>query len=503
MNNQSKIIQSLWVGLGSLSSFLMTVISAVVLVRILTKSDFGTYRQILYVYTSLLVLFSAGIPKTYSYFLPRFELSKQKDIANKVTIVLLFLGLFFSITLYFSAPIISSLLNNTKLIEGLRAFSPIPFLLLPTLGIEGIYSTLKKTEYFAFYQVTSRTIQLLSITIPVAFFGGTYIEAIYGWVFSSFILLILALYLKKRPFLYVDVEKSNVRYKDIFNYSIPIMFASVYGVGAVAADQFFISRYFGEEVFAVFANGKIQLPFVTMVTASVATILAPVFSKLSFEGNKREEIKALWGSSLIKSGTIIYPIVLYFMFFATDIFIFLYGETYAESAVFFKIYSIISFFNVIVFAPLILGLGLVKFYARLHFFAFVSVWILQYLVIILYSSAYAIAVVSTLITIIKILVALWYVSKKIEIPYFEMLPIKLLFKYLLHSIVILIFIKFILVLSPSEDNHFVILLISFIMYVVLLLFTSRFLNLNYLRSFTPILEKTPKLYAFCKKNHLI
>ena len=503
MNNQTKTMQSLWVGLGSLSSFLMTIVSAIILARVLTKSDFGTYRQILYVYTSLLVVFSAGIPKTYSYFMPRFGLSKQKDVVKKITIILLFLGLFFSIALYFFAPIISSLLKNPKLIEGLRAFSPIPFLLLPTLGIEGVYSTLKKTEYFAMYQVISRIIQLLSITIPVLYFGGTYKEAIHGWVISSFILLILGLYFKKRPFLSVDIENSRIKYNDIFNYSLPIMFASIFGIGAIAADQFFISRYFGEEVFAVFASGKLELPFVTMVTASVATVLAPIFSKLAFDGNKKEEIKDLWKSSLIKSGVIIYPIVLYFLFFATDIFISLYGEPYTESATYFRIYSLISFFNVIIFAPLILGLGLVKFYARLHFFAFISVWTLEYLVIIFYHSPYAIAIVSTAITILKILFALWYVSKKLEIPYFEMLPIKSLFKYLLHGIGILIVIKFILGAILIVENHFFILSISFIMYVFALLFTSRFFKINYLRSFIPFIERKPKLNLFLKKYRLI
>lgn len=496
---KSNSIQALWVGIGGFSSFLMTIVSSMILVRILTKSDFGTYRQVLYVYNSLLVLFTAGIPKAFTYFMPRFNLAKQKDIVQKITRTLFLLGAIFSITLYFSAPLIAEALNNGKLERSLQIFAPIPFFLLPTLGIEGIYSTLKKTQYIAFYQITSRLILLLSIVVPVVFFGGTYIQALYGWVISSFVLFIVALVFKYQPFKNVKKEESAISIKTIFLYSTPIMLASIYGVGTLSADQFFISRYFGEEVFAVYANGKLQLPFVGMILGAVAAVLSPVYSKLAFDEGNNKEISELWTRSLLKSATLIYPIVLFFMFYAKEIFVLLYGIDYEESGNYFIIFSLITFFKVIVFAPLVLGLGLTKFYSRIHLIEFIAIWVLGYAATKIFESPYAILSLAVLITIIKILSVLWYVSKRLELKFFDMLPVFKLLKYLIHGFAILVLVRFLFVVNFKIENKFLLVALSFLAYAIFLLGSSKWLKIDYLETLRPFLNKVPFLKNIFKK----
>ncbi|MGI9286549.1 MAG: hypothetical protein ACR2P1_14275, partial [Pseudomonadales bacterium] len=68
-NNNSK--QAFWVLFGNLSAFIFSIVSAMILSRYFNKVDYGTYKQILYVYNSLLVIFTLGLPRTYSFFLPR------------------------------------------------------------------------------------------------------------------------------------------------------------------------------------------------------------------------------------------------------------------------------------------------------------------------------------------------------------------------------------------------------------------------------------------------
>lgn len=61
--------QAYWVALGSLFAFGFTMVSSMVLSRYFNKSDYGTYKQVLYVYSTLLLVFTLGLPKTYAYFL--------------------------------------------------------------------------------------------------------------------------------------------------------------------------------------------------------------------------------------------------------------------------------------------------------------------------------------------------------------------------------------------------------------------------------------------------
>src|SRR6185312_3605704 len=146
----------------------------------------------------------------------------------------------------------------------------------PTLGIEGIFSTYKKTIFIGIYNTLTRFLTLLFIVLPVIVFKGSYITAIYGWVIVSFISLLIAFYFKGIPFKGLQSEKASLSYKEIFSYSLPLVSSSIWGIAIRSADQFYISRFFGSAVFAEFSNGFIQLPLVSMVTGATSIVLMPV-----------------------------------------------------------------------------------------------------------------------------------------------------------------------------------------------------------------------------------
>ena len=71
VNKSNNTIQAAWVALGSLFAFGFSIVSSIILSRYFDKTDYGTYKQVIYVYHTLLIVFTLGLPKTYSYFLPR------------------------------------------------------------------------------------------------------------------------------------------------------------------------------------------------------------------------------------------------------------------------------------------------------------------------------------------------------------------------------------------------------------------------------------------------
>lgn len=303
-------------------------------------------------------------------------------------------------------------------------FSPIPFLLLPTLGIEGIFSTYKKTIFIGIYNTLTRFLTLLFIIIPVILFKGSYISAIYGWVIISVISLFIAFYFKGIPFKNIKSEKALLSYKDIFTYSIPLVLASLWGIAISAADQFFISRFFGTIEFAEFSNGFMQLPFAMMVTGATSMVLMPVFSKMIHDKANLNELTTVWKNALFKSAVIIYPIVIFFIFFANDIIILLFSKTYEGSIVYFRINMALNFFNIIVFAPLLFSLGKTKIYARIHMFLAIAVWCLEYLVILLFNSAVAVAIVSVSVKIVSVFIFMGYISRVLKIDLLKLIPYK-------------------------------------------------------------------------------
>src|SRR5690606_28206859 len=99
-----------------------------------------------------------------------------------------------------------------------------------------------------------------------------------------------------------------------------------------SANQFFISRYFGRETFADFSNGFVPLPLIGVVAGSVKSVLLPVFAKASSEDNLNSALPA-YNNAVIQSVLILYPILLFCMFFSQDFVVFVYGAQYASSSI--------------------------------------------------------------------------------------------------------------------------------------------------------------------------
>lgn len=486
--NTSNITQAFWVGMGSLSSFALGILSAAILSRYFDKAEYGTYRQILYVYNTLLIIFTAGLPKVFAYFLPRFSLSQGKDIVRKISKILFLGGMIFSIFLFAFSGIIANILKNPELEIGLKYFSPIPMFLLPTLGIEGIFSTYKKTIYIAIYNVTSRILMLLFIVLPVILFNGTYLYAIYGWMIVSVITFIIAYYFKNIPFQKINSEKAGLKLKDIFKYSLPLVAASIAGISIKAADQFFISRYYGAEVFAEFANGFIQLPFVGMITGATSIVLMPTFSKMIHDKVDKNKITQLWQSALLKSAVLIYPMVIFFIFNAQTFVILLYSELYINSAIYFQIAMVVNFFNIIVFAPLLFSFGETKFYFQLHFIFAIVTWVGEYLIVLTINTPVAIAVFSIIVSILLVLVAMNKVTSLLDVSFLKLFPLKHFSIIILHSLIIMILIQICNKMFLSSVDKTAVMILNGISFAILILATSRFFKIDYLNTIRPLIN---------------
>ncbi len=492
INKDGNTIQAMWVAMGSLSSFALAIVSAAILSRYFTKTDYGTYRQILYVYSTLLLIFTAGLPTVFAYFLPRYSLEQGKEIVGKITRVLFLLGAVFSFFLFVFSGVIADLLKNPELSTGLKVFAPIPMMLLPTLGIEGIFSTYKKTFYIAVYNTLSRLLMLLFIVLPVIILKGTYIYAIYGWLVVSLISLILALFFKKIPFKGIQTEKSNLTYREVFSYSLPLVAASLWGIAIKSADQFYISRFFGTEVFAEFSNGFIDIPFVGMVTGATSTVLLPLFSKIIYDlqdKSKIHDILFLWRSALKKSAIIIYPIVVFFAFNAKSIVVLLYSEVYINSVIYFQIAMLLNLFNIIVFAPLLFSLGETRFYSKMHMYFAAAAWGVGYLIVLVFNSPVALAVFSISMAALRVIIALKFVSVLLKVKFIVLFPAKDFGILIVHSLISITLIKLIFIYLNLPINEIVSLILTFASFSIVLLFTARIFKIDYLSVVKPLIKR--------------
>ena len=218
-NNTTNTRQAAWITIGNFFSFLIGIVTPIILCRFFSKEDYGTYKQVMYVYDTLLVVFTLGLPRTYSYFIPKYSYQQSNAIISKITSVFFVLGALFSIVLFVFATPISSWLKNADLAHAIRVFSPTPFFLIPTLGLDGIYASFRKTQYIAIYTAVTKVFTILCIILPVVLFNGNYIHAIIGFDIASFLTFVLALYMKNAPVRKYSKHKTELTYKEIFSFA--------------------------------------------------------------------------------------------------------------------------------------------------------------------------------------------------------------------------------------------------------------------------------------------
>ena len=463
-----------------------------ILSRYFDKGDYGTYKQVLYVYGTLLTVFTLGLPKAFSYYLPRVPLNEAKNLISKITNLFYLLGGIFSVLLFVFSPQIASFLKNPDLSLAIKIFSPVPLLMLPTMGLESILATYRKTQFITIYTISTRIFTLLCVVLPVIIFKGTYIHAIIGFVAASALTFALAIYFKFLPIRHEANDKCDISYTEIFRFSLPLLYASLWGMLIGSADQFFISRYFGNEVFADFSNGSLELPFVGMIVGAGSTVLGPLFSRQVHEkADVKKEILPLWISVFEKTAKLIYPLVLFFWFFADIVMVLLYGAQYENSGIYFRIKLIVNFFTIISYVGLIMAINANKFYANVHLLHAVILILLEFLSVKLFHSPYLITAISVFCRIGNTIAMLMFIAKYFNVRLIDLFPIKLIAKIVLPSILFLYAIGFLLD-KFLHTEILIILITGFVIYAVVYFLWSLYVKIDYISVVSPLLERFKK-----------
>ena len=481
----SNFNQAVWLGVGQLSTTLLSFVSAAVLSRYFDKTDYGTYKQVLYIYTTLSSLFIIGLPSAFSYFLPRMNQNEQKSLINGINKIFIISGAAFSLLLFCCAGLIADILKNPDLTLAIRVFSPFPLFTLPTLGVECIYTALKKTRYVAYYSIASRIVSLIFILSPVIIFHSGYIGTIIGWGIANFIIFLIAMYMKNRPYVGIKPELVPNMYKSIFDYCLPLVGAFLAGFGISSAGQFFISRYYGTAAFADFSNGNLSIPFVGMIASSIKSVLTPVISKAHHENNIGL-IASTYNNACKNAVMLIFPMLIFTFCFAESIMTFIYGTKYTSSAPFLRAYLLRDFCSAFPYYAILMAFGISKLYMNIHIAGAIFVWGLDCLATyVFHLPAYSMVVNDSMFHILGSIVVFSIIIKKYKLNLFSSDLLKYTLKILVNCIVcavgtlyIISFAKEIHLFTPNTVQ----LGISVIIYGLLLLLTGRMLKIDYLQS---------------------
>ncbi len=481
--SKSNFNQALWLSISYVCSMAVGIVSSAILSRYFDKVEYGTYKQIMYVYHILITVFQAGLPAVFTYFLPRYSDAEGKYIVKNINALLFALGLVCSIVLFAFSSLIANLLNNPELAIGLKIFSVFPLFTLPTLGVEGIYTVNKNTRFVAVYNIVTRLFMLVCIVVPVIFIKNDYRYALAGWGVASFVAFIISIIAKNRVYKGIDEQKMPNLYKEVFAYTLPIMGSSIVFMFFTSATQFFISRYYGTEAFAEYSNGYMTLPFAPIFIAPVRMLLTPMFAKASTDCNYSNPLQTLYNSSK-QIFVLMIPLIVFAFAYAREIMQFLYGDAYTNSYIYFRIVLMFNFVEMFPFSVILSAIGKSKQSFWIDVLCTTLLWIINLLLVYLeIGNPYIItAVFVALNACSKYFIPGAYLLLKENIRVINKEMIFVLSKILIHTVLSVCLTSFVFHYLYPLNNAFVILCISIVIYYVLLFLSSKIIGVNYLQA---------------------
>lgn len=486
---RSRTLQALWLALANLLSLSVTLVMQAVLCRYMTTSEYGTYSQVLYVYNTLLVVFSLGLPKAYSYYLARVSPEEGRDIVRKLNGLFLLLASVFSCILLWQAAAIAGVLGNPLLAEPLRLFAAAPMLLMPVLGGgENILVVYGKAHLVAGYVLISRAFMIACVVLPVVVFDAGVSGAIAGFVLASLVTCVAGQKLSSVPFRNVSPVKSRLTVRELLRFSMPVFASSMYGFVIGSASQFLVSRYLGVEDFALFANGYRELPLAGMIIGAAAGVLLPEFSRMSVEGADGGQFVRLWQAAVLKSSAIIYPLSVFCCVFAPEIICLLYGEGYREAAGLFRIVTLVNLARIMPYAPVLFALGRGKAFARAHLVTALLIVGLELWCVMVFPSLWAIAAIATGCTFFCLFLLMTTTARVLGTSLAGLMPWRMLTIVLLVSAAACTAAR-LAVLLTGMTHHLVVVSVGFAVYLSLYLPFAQRAGICYMELFGPVLAK--------------
>ena len=314
--------------------YALTLPLPIILVRLLSQSDFGLYKQAFQLITTLVALLGLQFSVSIYYFMPRHPDKKPQVILN----VLIFYGILGGLTALFFA-IYPRWITPIYKTDDLVSF-------IPFIGIAmmlWMISSLLEVVAIADGEVRSASlftvvIQLTKSALLIAaglIFRSTYAIVIAAVVQGVLQCGILFLYLKKR---YGHFWRSF----DFALFKAQIGNALPFGLGALAfgaqADlhNYFVSHYFEPALFAIYSVGCFDIPLLGMLYESVVSVLLPEVARLQVQKDN-EGIISLWATAIRKLAFFYVPAYVLLFVMREEVITFLFTKRYQDSAIIFAI----------------------------------------------------------------------------------------------------------------------------------------------------------------------
>ena len=355
-NNVSLSKQSSSLLIGNILGLIAQMGTSIILVRLISKADFGLYQQFILLTSTLVPILRMGLDSSLFYFIPNLPPKKQNNIIFQTFAIKLFMGMCF-IFLCLNNYIDFSWINLQSLNEYKVSVSLFVLFMLLSSLVESIFTLDKNLVFNRYYLLVEKVVRFILLIGFVIFLKFEYaiINALVLFSFLRFLFIIF--YLNKRLLSYIQFSYNL--FSEQLLYSIPFAGSIILNMLSNRADKFIINGYINVEEYAIYSIAFFSIPLIKQIFSSIHNVVMPEFARLG-NNNNFKEAALLWKNVVTKTSSVAIPSVVFFFIMSDVVIEILYTKSYLSAAPYYRVFIFSILFSMSSYGLVLRGFNKTK-----------------------------------------------------------------------------------------------------------------------------------------------
>lgn len=349
---------------GRAVGFAAAFVVPMVLARVFDQSEFGTYKQLFLIYSTLYCIAQFGMSEGLFYFLPAAPRQSGGHYAHNAMMVLGVAGVACLALLWAVQDTIAGWFNNDQLAGRLPLIGAYLLTMLISAVLEIVMTARKSHGMASVAYAVSDLLRSLLMILPVLWLGQfDWLSGIDYLLWGAIVFGLLRLaatvgYLRREYG--GDLRTDGALARTQLAYAAPFSIYVLIEVMQINLHMYVVSFHFDAATFAIYAVGCLSLPLVEFLMSSACNVMMVRMREYLLNG-ATASVLAIWRDTTRKLTLLYAPLVGGLLIVAHELIVVMYTDSYAAS---------VPVFMVWIGAILFIGLltdGVLRVYAQVRF----------------------------------------------------------------------------------------------------------------------------------------
>ena len=313
---------------GRTLAFTATFFIPIVLARVFDPAQFGTYKQLFLIYSTVYLIAQAGMASSLYYFLPRAPLNSGRYAANSL-FFLTGAGLLGFGALWLMGPHLAHWLRNQELSRYLFWIGLYLLFMLVSAGLEIVLVSRGRYLWASCSYAISDFARAAASILPVL-------------LFHQLDLLVQAMAVVALLRAAVTIYYFHSEFRDTFRfdrtliktqlaYALPFGLAVLIEILQSSLPQYVVAYLSSPATYAIFAVGCLSIPLVDFAASPTSDVMMVKMQESLAAGHRRAVLE-IWHDTTWKLALMFFPLVALVMVSTREIIALLFTTKYMASA---------------------------------------------------------------------------------------------------------------------------------------------------------------------------